>query len=277
MRYSDAPARRAALLRDLEESGYVSSSGAAAALGVSEMTIRRDLSQLAAEGRVRRVVGGASLVVGAGDGPGRPFDQRRGEATAEKAAVAAAALPLVAGAAVIGLDAGTTVAALARDLPGGMTVVTHSVPVLTLCAGRDDLDVLALGGTYHRATRSLTGPLTRAALADLAVDVAVLSAAAAGPAGLYSADPWDADTKRGMAAIAARVVLLLDSSKIGARAPMRVLGLDEVDVVVVDDRTDEASLAMLHDRVAEVVVAPVAGPPEPVGAGRPAAAGAARA
>ena len=87
MRYSAAPARRDALLRRLEESGYVSSSGAAASLGVSEMTIRRDLSQLAAEGRVRRVVGGASLVAGPDggtDGSGRPFEERRAEATLEK-------------------------------------------------------------------------------------------------------------------------------------------------------------------------------------------------
>ncbi|GIG29560.1 DeoR/GlpR family DNA-binding transcription regulator [Cellulomonas marina] len=272
MRYSAAPARREALLRQLAESGYVSSSGAAAAMGVSEMTIRRDLSQLAAEGRVRRVVGGASLATGPEGGPGDeagrgtgddvpgvPFDERRTRATEEKRAVAAAAVPLVAGDAVLALDAGTTVAALARALPAGVTVVTHSLPVLTACAAREDLDVIALGGAYHRQTRSLTGPLTRAALGDLAVEVAVLSATAAGRAGVFSADPWDADTKRAMAAIAARVVLLLDHSKLEARAPMRVLGLDEVHTVVVDDRASAEQLALLHDLVAHVVVAPTPG------------------
>jgi DeoR/GlpR family transcriptional regulator of sugar metabolism len=251
VRYSAAPRRRDELLRHLAESGYVSSSAAAAALGVSEMTIRRDLRRLAEEGRLRRVVGGASV-----PDAGRPFELRRTEAAGEKEAVATAAVPLLAGARVVALDAGTTVAALARHLPGGLTVVTHSVPVITRCADRDDVDVIALGGAYHRATRSFAGPATRAGLADLAVDVAVLSATAAGPAGAYSADPWDADTKRAMAAIAARVVLLLDHGKLDARAPMRVLGLDAVDAVVVDDRATGDQLAMLREHCGHVVVAP---------------------
>lgn len=263
VRYSAAPRRRDELLRRLEETGYVSSSTAAAELGVSEMTIRRDLGQLAAEGLVRRVVGGASLV----DGSAAPsFELRRTEAAREKDAVARAALPLLADAGVVALDAGTTVAALARRLPGGLTVVTHSVPVITACTARDDLEVVALGGTYHRLTRSFAGPSTRAGLADLAVDVAVLSATAAGPAGVFSADQWDADTKRAMAAIAERVVLLLDHRKLDARAPMRVLGLEQAHAVVVDDAATPEQFALLRERCERVVVAATAGPGETGGA-----------
>ena len=61
VRYTDAPARREELLRRLSVEGYVSSSRVAEELGVSEMTIRRDLRQLEADGLARRVVGGASL------------------------------------------------------------------------------------------------------------------------------------------------------------------------------------------------------------------------
>jgi DeoR family fructose operon transcriptional repressor len=257
VRYSTAPRRRDELLRRLEESGYVSSSTAAAELGVSEMTIRRDLGQLAAEGRVRRVVGGASLVDGSA---APPFELRRTEAAREKDAIARAAVPLLRDAGVVALDAGTTVAALARRLPQGLTVVTHSVPAITACTDRDDLEVVALGGTYHRATRSFAGPSTRAGLADLAVDVAVLSASAAGPGGVYSADPWDAETKRAMAAIAERVVLLLDHRKLDARAPMRVLGLDQAYAVVVDDQVSAERLAMLRERCERIVLADTGGP-----------------
>lgn len=82
------------------------------------------------------------------------------------------------------LDAGTTVAALADLLPGGPTVVTHSVPVIQTCTERGDVELIALAGAYHGATCSFTGPMTRASIADLAVDVAVLSATAAVPAGV---------------------------------------------------------------------------------------------
>jgi DeoR/GlpR family transcriptional regulator of sugar metabolism len=290
VRYAGAPERRRELLRRVTEDGYVSCAEAASALGVSEMTIRRDLGQLAAQGLVTRVAGGASRPLPAA---GEPFEQRSDAATRQKRAIARAAVALVAGDEVIALDAGTTVAELAALLPGGRTVVTHSVPVITACTARDDLDLIALGGAYHPPTRSFTGPLTRAGLADLAVDVAVLSATAAGPPGAhpsavgpadgnpvnpavagppgahptsrtaagppgaYSANATDADVKRAMAAIAGRVILLLDHTKIGARAPMRFIGLAAVDTVVVDEGVAVDQLAMLRECCRQVVVAPL--------------------
>ncbi|MFU8850397.1 DeoR/GlpR family DNA-binding transcription regulator [Micromonospora sp. SL1-18] len=266
MRYTQAPERRRELLRRVGEAGYVSSTEAAAALGVSEMTIRRDLRELAAEGLVNRVAGGASVPAHAA---GVPFEQRRVAAAAEKAAVARAAVPLLSADAVVALDAGTTVAALATRLPGGRTVVTHSVPVIVACTGRDDIELIALGGAYHPQTRSFTGPATRRSLDDLAVDVAVLSAAAAGPGGVYSATASDADTKRAMARIARRVVLLLDHRKLDGRAPMRFLDLAAVDVVVIDAGATAEQLALLRAACRQVVVAPLdpaCCPPPGVGA-----------
>jgi DeoR/GlpR family transcriptional regulator of sugar metabolism len=265
VRYTGAPERRAALLRRVEREGYVTSAAAAVALGVSEMTIRRDFHQLAAQGLVNRIAGGATVPPPAS---GVPFERRREAATAQKAAVARAAVPLVAGEAVVALDAGTTVAALAALLPGGLTVVTHSVPVVDACVGRDDVELIALGGAYHAPTRSFTGPITRSGLSELAVDLAVLSATAAGPAGVYSANASDADTKRAMTRIAARVVLLLDHGKLGARAPMRFMALADADTVVVDSGVSCEHLAMLRDSCREVVVAHAAPAPGPVTAAR---------
>lgn len=253
MRQVTASERRDELLRRLHEAGYVSSSTAAAELGVSEMTIRRDLRALADEGLVHRVTGGASWADG---NAGRSFEVRREDGALEKEAVARAVVGLLGDARVVALDAGTTVAALARRLPAGLTVVTHSVPVILACTTRADLEVIALGGAYHVGTRSFTGPTTRAGLSELAVDVAVLSAAGVGPTGAYSSDSWDADTKRAMAGIAARVILAVGHQKLTARAPMRVLGLDTVHTIVVDDGASAAQLAMLRDHCDDVVVAP---------------------
>lgn len=254
VRYAEAPQRQAELLRRVEAAGYVSSSEAAAALGVSSMTIRRDLRQLAAQGLVHRVAGGASAAVPA---RGTPFEQRWVKAISEKEAVARAAVPLLYSAAVVALDAGTTVTALSGYLPGGLTVVTHSVPVIMACTERDDIELIALGGAYHRPTRAFTGPITRAGLADLAVDVTILSATAAGPAGVYSANASDAEIKRAMARIAARVILLLDHGKLEERAPMRVIGLDAVDTVVIDAGASEEQLALLRENCRHLVVAPL--------------------
>lgn len=249
MRYTQAPARRAELLRRVGDAGYVSAIDVAAEFGVSAMTIRRDLRELAAGGLVNRVAGGASVPAGA------PFEARRVSATAEKEAVARAAVALLADCSVVCLDAGTTVAALARHLPAGLTVLTHSVPVILACTERDDVELIALGGGYEPATRSFGGPLTRGALANFAADVAVLSATAAGPSGVYSANASDADTKQAMAAIAERTVLLLDHGKLTTRAPMRIMELGSVDTVVIDSGASAHQLAMLRERCEHVVVA----------------------
>ena len=248
VRYTAAPRRREELLRRISDAGYVSSTAAAEDLGVSEMTIRRDLAALASEGLARRVLGGASAAA-------LPFDERSSVSEREKSAIAAAAVPRLAGASIVALDAGTTVAALARLLPAGLTVVSHSVPVLTACGERDDIELLGLGGVYHRQTRSFTGAHTRAQLADLAVDVAVLSATGAGPDGVYSANPADAEIKRAMRAAASAVVLLLDHRKLGVRAPIRFFTLAEAATIVVDDGVSEQQLSMLRDRCPDVVVA----------------------
>jgi DeoR/GlpR family transcriptional regulator of sugar metabolism len=131
------------------------------------------------------------------------------------------------------------------------------VPVINACIERDDITLIAMGGAYHDATRTFTGPITRAGLRDLAVDVAVLSATAAGPGGVYCTNALDADTKRAMADIAARIVLLLDHGKLDVRAPMRFLDLAAVDVVVIDAGTDAERAAMLRSACRQVVFAPL--------------------
>ena len=249
MRYADAPNRREALLRRLAADGYVSSARLAGELGVSEMTIRRDLRQLDAERLVRRVAGGASL-------PrlphGAPFEERAGESSAEKRALAAACAPLLEGAATVLLDAGTTIAPLAATVPAGTTVVSHSAPVIAACLDRDDVDLVALGGAYQRDTRSFAGPAARDALAHVSADVAVLSATAVDATGLLCANALDAEMKRLMASVAVRRILLVDAGKLGARAPIRFGGLDAVDVVVTGDGADPALVAALRQAGAEV-------------------------
>lgn len=263
MRYADAPARRAELLRRLALDGYVSSARVAAELGVSEMTIRRDLRQLDEERLVRRVAGGASLPR---LGHGAPFEERETERGAEKRALAAACLPLLEGAATVLLDAGTTIAPLAAALPSRTTVVSHSAPVITACLGRDDVDLVALGGEYQRDTRSFAGAAARSALAGISADVAVLSATAVDASGLLCTNSLDAEMKRLMASVAVRRVLLVDAAKLGARAPIRFAALDGIDTLVTGEGADRGLLDAIRAAGVEVLLIP-----------RPAAVGAAAA
>ncbi len=252
MRYTEAPARRAELLHRLTAEGYVASARLAAELGVSEMTIRRDLGQLHLEGLARRVTGGATL-----PHDGETFAVRDRAGAAEKRAIAAACAGLLGTAATVALDAGTTVAPLADLIAPGTTVVTHSVPVITACTARDDLDLVAVGGSYQPDTRAFAGPATRAGFDSLLVDVAVLSATGVDASGLLCVNPLDAETKRAMATIAERVVVLVDHTKLGRRAPIRIGSLDLVDVLVTDSGASKEQLERLRDAGLEVVVASV--------------------
>jgi DeoR/GlpR family transcriptional regulator of sugar metabolism len=236
VRYTDAPARRQELLARLAASGYLSSAGVAAELGVSEMTIRRDLRRLAEEGLARRVAGGASLP---GAGGAEPFEARRRSAAPEKRAIARTAAHLLDGAGSVALDAGTTVAEITEFLPAGVSVVSHSLPVIIACGPGGGHELVALGGFYEPSTRSFTGPATWSAAHELAVDVAVLSCTAVDARGLYSANPVDAEIKRALIASAERVIVLADRHKLGSRASVRFATPDVVDVLVTDGAPDD--------------------------------------
>jgi DeoR/GlpR family transcriptional regulator of sugar metabolism len=253
VRYTDAPARRDELLRRLSAEGYVSSARIADEFGVSEMTIRRDLRQLAADGLARRVVGGASLP---DLGHGRPFDERAGTGSAEKRAIAAACLALLDGATTIALDAGTTVAPLAELVAPGTRIVSHSAPVIQSAIERDDVELVGIGGVYQAETRSFAGAAARRAIAEWSFDVALLSATAVDATGILCANALDAELKQELARAARTTILLVDHSKLGARAPIRVGGIDLVDIVVTDGGADADALRSLTESGVGVVVAP---------------------
>ncbi|BDI21467.1 DeoR/GlpR family DNA-binding transcription regulator [Herbiconiux sp. L3-i23] len=245
MRYTEAPARREELLRRIASDGYVSSSAIAEEFGVSEMTIRRDLRQLHLDGAARRVAGGASLPSGVSRGA--PFEERDRHAGLEKQVIAARCAELLRGAGTIAIDAGTTAAAVAALLEGPATVVTHSVPVITACTERDDIELIGLGGRYEPSTRSFGGSSVTAVLDRVAIDVAVLSATAVDETGLLCVNEIDAETKRAMAAAARRTILVVDSTKIGGRAPIRFGRLSSIDTVVTSDATGEVERAILAE------------------------------
>lgn len=252
VRYTDAPARRDQILGYLRTQGYVSARGAAGLLDVSEMTIRRDLERLAIDGLLRRVPGGATLIDGAGT---ESFDQREVLAQAAKRAIATAALTLLEGAATIALDAGTTSAAIAAVIAPGTRVISHSLPVFTICEQRQDIEVVGLGGSYYPQTRSFGGPIARTAVADLAFDVAVLSAVAVTTDGFYCTVPWDAEMKQEFAARAVRTIVVADHSKAGQRAPVRFLRWDQVGALVTDAGIDAATRAAWEERTDVLIVA----------------------
>jgi DeoR/GlpR family transcriptional regulator of sugar metabolism len=227
--------RRARILARLHEIGVLSVADLARELGVSHMTVRRDLHRLEAAGQVRTVHGGVGLA-GADH-------VRRGVGCDEVAArrLARRAAQLVAPGDTVALDAGPVAYALARVLAGGVagTVITHSMPVMQVLAERDagaaGPRLVALGGELTHARQALVGPTTLDAIAGLRARVFFLDAAAVDARGTYACSTPEARVSRGLTGIADRVVLLAGRQAVRGSAPALVAGLDQLDVAVVDE------------------------------------------
>ena len=124
-----AQQRQASILDRVRRNGGARVADLVRVLGVSDMTIRRDIEALAERGLVAKVHGGAIAIDGTTDEPG--YAAKAGQQQAEKLAIARAAAELVNPGTAVGISAGTTTAALARELANvpELTVVTNSIPV----------------------------------------------------------------------------------------------------------------------------------------------------
>ena len=255
-------ARREAILRSLQAAGFVSVTTLTSELGVSDMTVRRDLRQLADEGHLRVIHGGASLP----HGTLRTADfASRGERLLQaKRRIAQRALQLVTPGSTIAIDAGTTPFELAAGLPEdfGGCVITHSVPVLQHLLYVPSARVIGLGGELLADSQALVGTLTIDAMAGLHADTVFLGAAAVSRRGLFVSTHHERPTKLALCGIADRVVLLVDHSKFTTTAPVALAPLDSIDVIVTDAALDPA-LATACARADVEVVRADQSPPVP--------------
>lgn len=226
--------------RRLETSGTVRVAELATEHAVSEMTIRRDLSVLVDNGSARRIRGGA-VAVGT-----QRFVERYGQHAKAKDRIAEKALTLVGKGGAIGLDASTTLQRLAANLgdAGDLTVLTNGPDTFQSLQSHDDVTALLTGGELDESTGNLVGPLAVRAAGQLLLRRLFLSAAAFdAELGSSEASLADADVKLAMAAAATEVVLAVDSSKLGHRAPARCIHIERISFLITeldpaDDRLD---------------------------------------
>jgi len=211
----------------------------AAEFDVTSETIRRDLTALERQGRVRRVHGGAIPFERLGFEPA--LAARDAVLPAEKERIAKAALAELPPEGAILLDAGTTVGRLAEYLPNDreLTVVTNSLPIATLLAGRSNVTVLALGGRIRGRTLAAVDVWALRALREAYVDVAFLGTNGLSiERGLTTPDLAEAAVKGAMIAAARRVVVLADHTKIGRDAFARFGQLVDIEALITDDGVD---------------------------------------
>lgn len=251
--HSFAEERRAAIMDLLGREASVQVADLAKLFGVSRVTVRSDLDELEAAGRLRRTHGGAvslsrALTVSI-------QDQRVNVNVEAKQAIGRTAAAMVSDGDSVLVDSGTTALELVRALGGRneVTVVTCDFTVADFIdRSMPSLDVILLGGELRKGHRYTYGPMTEQALALLHPQISFVCPTSYVPGrGLMTNFAPMAQIKRAMLSCAARTVVLMDATKVNAPGLLLVDTLAHVDAVVTDSDPHGLLAAELQEQAPE--------------------------
>jgi DeoR/GlpR family transcriptional regulator of sugar metabolism len=230
--------RKQLILSRLQRDGQLIAKAFSQEVGLSEDTIRRDLRELAAEGRLQRVHGGALPASPAvADFAGR---QRLGAEA--KAAIGRAAAALVRPGQVVILDGGTTAVQVARHLAPDLraTVVTHSPTIAVELAAHPRVEVVVLGGRLFKHSVVTVGAAVIEAASQVRADTFFMGVTGIHPeAGLSTGDLEEAHVKRALSQRAAETIVLASSEKLHAASAYVIAPLSDVSGLIVEASVPE--------------------------------------
>jgi DeoR/GlpR family transcriptional regulator of sugar metabolism len=246
--------RRHRILERVAEQQTIHIAELAIELGVSEMTIRRDITRLERDGFMRRTYGGATahitrsmeLLFNARALQNAPAKRVIGMHLAET-------MP-PAGSMFIGI--GSTTEQFAMFLPARdeQLVITGSLPVASLLGTRKGR-VIVLGGSVLTDELACVGPVAAATVRRYNAEVAVLGAAGlSAERGITELDDEAAEIQRLIIEQSERLVVVADGSKLGAHTVATVAPADRIDMLVTDRSAPAAELAALASLDIEIVV-----------------------
>lgn len=252
--------RRERIAELVEEDQRVSVADLTARFGVTDVSIRRDLTILEGAGRLRRVHGGA---VGRGAQlTSGVYTTKLRARREQKARIAAVAARLVRPGEIVFFDSGTTVAQVAAQMPpalraaNAITAVTHSLPVIEEIGSWDGPHLICLGGLYLPDYRAFVGPQTIASLRELTADVIFLGCDGLTIAnGLTTPHVLVAEVGAAATSRARRVIAVADSSKLGRQGFTPIVPLTGVHVLITDVGADPALVAEIRAVGVEVLLA----------------------
>lgn len=258
-----ASQRRQLIAQELQRDRAVRVADLVALLGVSDMTVRRDLEAMQSSGLLTKVHGGAIMPGNSADEPG--FQAKVSQCPDEKAAIARAAAVLVRSGNSVAVSAGTTTWALARWLPPGITVLTNSLRLTEELRRIGHDSAVILTGGVRTPSDALVGPVADAAIRSFFVDVLILGVHGMDPeAGFTTPNIAEAETNRTLVSSARRTVVIADSSKWRTVGLARIGPFGIAHTLISDDGLDAAARESLSAAVGDLVlVTPGTGPEIP--------------
>jgi len=246
--------RRQHMLVKIQREGRVLVSELSESLGISRITIRKDLDYLESKGLVKRTHGGALSAQSSAllDPSLREKEQKQHN---EKQRIAAAAVLLVEEGMCVLLDSGTTTTAIARELRrfSHLTIITNAVNIASELTGTG-FEVILTGGTLRKNSFSLVGPLAEDALSAMHADILFLGVdgfdTTAGPS---TPNLLESRVNRAMVNAATRVVAVCDSTKFSRRSLALIVPPAAIHTVITDDQLGDEEFEALKSAGIEVI------------------------
>jgi len=238
--------RRDVIEARLAQGQEIVASAIAVEFDISEDAVRRDLRALAAEGKCRRVYGGALPLAT----PSRPLAERIGKASERKTALARVAASTVTAGELLFLDCGSTNLAITALLPGDqkLTVATNSIDIAAAIMKRGDIPLILIGGMVDPVVGGSVDASATARLDELNIDRCFVGACAvSAQSGMSVQEHGDATFKRKLIERSAINIVLATSEKFQERAPHRIGGVNDIDWLIVEDTLDTGTKQALSE------------------------------
>jgi DeoR/GlpR family transcriptional regulator of sugar metabolism len=244
------------ILSRTRAAGVISTQSLADELGVSGLTVRRDLKRMADEGLLVRTRGGASMR----DSLARELSylEKSAEAHEEKVAIGARAAQFIEAGDSIIIGPGTSTLELANQIKAipDLTVVTNSLLVIDALMNVSNIQVEATAGSLRRSIRALVGPRTEESLSSLRVNKVFMSGNGVTQArGLTTPEVTVAASDRALAAAGERRIVLADYTKVGKDTMWQTISVEDIDTLVTDDKAVGSELDAMRREGVEVIIA----------------------
>ena len=250
------PERQKQILSLLSQQGRLSVAEIVTQFSISEATARRDLETLATQGKALRVHGGVIAVEQAP--PELPILERENEQAEEKTRIGRVAAGLVGNHETVFLGSGTTVLEIARNLREhrDLTVITNSLPVLNMLAGRREITVVSLGGMLRESELSFIGHITEQALVEVRADKVFMGTRGVSlEHGLTNDYLQETLTDRAILKSGRDVIIVADHTKVNRVATVLLAPLSQMHTLVTDSKADKKFVQSLKRQSIQVVIA----------------------
>lgn len=246
--------RRQHVLSQIQKNGRVLVAELSETLGISRITIRKDLDNLEGRGLVLRTHGGA-LAPQTTTLIDPTLKEKQRQRQREKQRIAEAAAKLVSDGQCVLLDSGTTTTAVAQALRrfNQLTIITNAVNIASDLAGTD-FEVILTGGTMRKNSFSLVGPLAEETLGEIHADILFLGVDGFDPVvGVTTPNVLESRVNRAMVKVARRVVAVCDSTKFNRRSLALIVPPSAIHTVITDTQISDQDTESLRSSGIEVI------------------------